>query len=47
MLNSGKIFRALLDKKKNILTLVMSETNFLNETKNDFPPISWKTILRR
>ena len=34
MLNSGKNFRALRDKKNNILTLVLSEKKFLNETKN-------------
>ena len=34
MLNSGKKFRALRDKKINILTLVLSEKKFLNETKN-------------
>ena len=34
MLNSGKKFRALLDKKINILTLVLSEIFVLNETKN-------------
>ena len=35
MLNSGKKFRALHDKKKvNILTLVLSEKKILNETKN-------------
>ena len=33
MLNSGKKFRALRDKKNNILTLVLSEKKFLNETK--------------
>jgi hypothetical protein len=38
MLNSGKKFRALRDKKKNILTLVLSEKNFLNETKKHNPP---------
>ena len=30
MLNSGE--------KKNILTIVLSEKNILNETKNDTPP---------
>jgi hypothetical protein len=35
MLNSGKKFRA---KKINILTLVLSEKKFLNETKNHNPP---------
>ena len=38
MLSSGKKFRALRDKKINILTLVLSEKNFLNETKNHNPP---------
>ena len=38
MLNSGKKFPALRDKKINILTLVLSETKFLNETKNHKPP---------
>ena len=37
MLNSGKIFRALHDKKK-ILTLVLSEKKIMNETKNHNPP---------
>jgi hypothetical protein len=37
MLNSGKKIRALRDKKKNILTLVLSEKKFLNETKNHNP----------
>jgi hypothetical protein len=36
MLNSGKIFRAMREKK-NILTLVMSEKKILNETKNHKP----------
>ena len=38
MLHSGKKFRALRDKKINILTLVFSEKKFLNETKNHNPP---------
>ena len=38
MLNTGKKIRALRDKKKNILTLVLSEKKFLNETKNHNPP---------
>ena len=37
MLNSGKKFRPSRDKKK-ILPLVLSEENFLNETKNHNPP---------
>ena len=38
MLSAGKKFRALPDKKKNILTLVLSEKKFLNETQNHNPP---------
>ena len=38
MLNYGKKIRALRDKKINILTLVLSEKNILNETKNHNPP---------
>ena len=38
MLNSGKKNSALCATKKNILTLVLSEKNFLNETKNHNPP---------
>ena len=34
MLNSGKKFRASRDKKKKILSHVLSEKRFLNETKN-------------
>ena len=41
MLNSGKKFRALRGKK-NILTLVLSEKNFLNETKTIPPPLQVK-----
>ena len=33
MLNSGKKFRALHNKKKNILTLVLSGKKILNENK--------------
>ena len=33
MLNSGKKFRALRDKKINILSLVMSEKNFSTKQK--------------
>ena len=33
MLNSGKIIRALRDKKINILTLVLSEKNFSERNK--------------
>ena len=39
MLNSGKKFSALRDKKINNLTLVLSEKKILNETKNHNPPI--------
>ena len=38
MLNSGKKIRALRNKKKNILTHVLSENVFLNETKHHTPP---------
>jgi hypothetical protein len=38
MLNSGKKIYASRDKK-NILTLVLSEKKFLNETKNHNPHI--------
>ena len=38
MLDSGKKIRTLHDKKINILTLVLSERKFLNETKNHNPP---------
>ena len=38
MLNSGKKIRALRDKKKYILTLVLSEKKILNEAKNHNPP---------
>ena len=38
MLNSGKKIHALPDKKKYILTLVLSEKKILNETKNHNPP---------
>ena len=37
MLNSEKKFRALRDKKINILALVLSEKKILNETKNHNP----------
>ena len=40
MLNSGKKNCVVRDKKKNILTLVLSEKKFLNETKNHNPPPS-------
>ena len=38
MLNSGNKFRASRDKKINIITLVLSNNFFLNETKNHNPP---------
>ena len=38
MLNSGKQFCALRDKKIDILTLVLSEKKILNETKKHNPP---------
>ena len=42
MLNSGKKTFALCATKKNILTLVLSEKKFLNETKNHTPPqVKW------
>ena len=42
MLNSGKKIRALRDKKNNILTLVLSEKKFLNETNNHNPRLQVK-----
>ena len=42
MLNSGKKLRALRDKKKYILPLVLSEVNVLNETKNHNPLLQFK-----
>ena len=41
MLNSGKKFRALRDKKINILTLELSEKKILNETKNHNLQVKW------
>ena len=38
MLNFGKKIRALRDKKKKILTLVLSGKKILNETKTITPP---------
>ena len=38
MLNSGKTFCVARNKKINILTLVLSEKTFLNETKTITPP---------
>ena len=49
MLNSGKKIRTLRDKKKNILTLVLSEKKILNETKNHNPPplqVKWSVPYR-
>jgi len=41
MLNSGeKKFALCTTKKINILTLVLSEKKFLNETKNHNPPFA-------
>ena len=37
MLNSGKKISRFARLKKNILTLVLSEKKFLNETKNHNP----------
>ena len=42
MLNCGKKFRAMRDKKINILTLVLSEKKIRNETKNHNPPLQVK-----
>ena len=42
-MNYRKKIRALRDKKKkNILTLMLSEKFFLNETKNHNPPLQVK-----
>ena len=42
MLNSEEKFRALRDKKNNILTLVLSEKKILNESKNQNPlQVKW------
>ena len=38
MLNSGKKIALCATNKINILTLVLSEKKFLNETKNHNPP---------
>ena len=38
MWNFGKKIRALCDKKINILTLVLSEKEILNQSKNHNPP---------
>ena len=38
MLNSGKKIALCATKKNNILTLVLSEKKYLNETKNHNPP---------
>ena len=42
MLDSWKKIRALRDQNKNILTLVLSEKNILNETKNHNPRLQVK-----
>ena len=42
MLNSGKKIVHSATKKINILTLVLSENFFLNETKNHNPPLQVK-----
>ena len=42
MWNSGKKICALRDKKKYILTLVLSEKKILNETKNHNLPLQVK-----
>ena len=42
MLNSGKKIALRPTKKNNILTLVLSEKKFLNETKNHNPPLQVK-----
>jgi hypothetical protein len=47
MLNSGKKIRVLRDKKKKILTLVLSEKIFLKETKNHNPPLQVKWSVRK
>ena len=53
MLNTGKNFRTLRDKKINILILVLYEKKILNETKNHNPPfklngwsLRWSMSLR-
>ena len=42
MLNSGEKFYASRDRKKKILTLVLSEKKILNETKNHNPALQVK-----
>ena len=42
MLIAGKKIPALRDKKKNILTLVLSEKKILIKTKNHNPPLQVK-----
>ena len=42
MLYSGKNFALRATEKINILTLVLSENIFLNETKNHNPPLQIK-----
>ena len=45
MLNTRNNFRALRDKKINILILVLSEKKILNETKNHNPPLQVKWLV--
>ena len=45
MLNSGKKNLHFVRQKKIILTLVLSEKNFLNETKNHNPPLQVKWLV--
>ena len=45
MSNSGKKIPALRDKKKYILTLVLSEKKILNEAKNHTPPLQVKWLV--
>ena len=42
MLKSAKNFALCATNKINILTLVLSEKNVLNETKNHNPPLQVK-----
>ena len=42
MLNIGKNFALCATKKINILTLVLFEKKFMNETKNHNPPLQVK-----
>jgi hypothetical protein len=46
MLNSGKKkLRFAPQKKNNILTLVLSEKNFFEQTKNHNPPLQVKWLV--